>query len=112
MVFRFKTDIAWITAALNTVAHEHSLLRQISISFPFYADRPTNVRLDFGEETYQEWMDLDNILAQLCESRACRINAVYDQITGGKPMCKYIEGLLPRVVERGLIDAIHFRMAQ
>jgi len=51
-------------------------------------------------------MDLDRILVQLWESHAIRTKVMYSAAEEKKPVCEYLEGLLPEMTERGIIELV------
>ena len=120
MASQFHLKIRWITRALKTITSEHRFLQQISIHIFYWVIEPENVRLAFREEIYQEWMDLDSILVQICQSHTCCVKAeLYPnlmEIQGHhgmrmhtNPMDEYINDLLPEMKKRGLIVVVHHK---
>lgn len=100
--------ITWITTALKTITSEHTALQWISIHFLFIQSEQLSDVGEFeGDEVYRQWMDLDSILVHLWELRACRTKAVLDGKSGGETTYGYIEGVLPEMTKRGLIDLVY-----
>lgn len=103
---------------LKTITSEHQDFQQISIHIFPYLYKPLDIRLMVGEEIYQQWMDLDNTLVRLCESRGVRMKAAVTRWYKGKPNRKemetvrmHIEGLLPQMTEKSLVDPAYLQVA-
>jgi hypothetical protein len=62
-----------------------------------------DVREAVGEAGYREWLELDRLLVQLCESHPIHLMAVF---TKRRYMGSSIECLLPEITKRGMIDLV------
>ena len=108
-----ESDPQWITAALQTVTHDHRNLRRVSIlvSEMLHAHNSrsidsSNIIHAIGETTYRAWLELDRLLAQLSESHSIRPEILCDV-----PVSVYMkeargsmEILLPELMKRGLVE--------
>ena len=93
--------VCWIAMALETVRSKN--LQQVII----HPNSSTFVD-EIGGMIYQEWLDLDRTLAQLCTSLSIRLQVMCEWVREGDDY--YISYLslrsLPEVTRRGLIDLI------
>ena len=104
-----KPGDVWAAMALKTLTPEHADLRRVVIHIvigPFPGDERVDTRKEIGEEIYEQWMDLDRVLVHLWESNAIRARVVYKTEGTGKVAYEYIEGLLPEMTTRGLVEMV------
>lgn len=95
--------------ALETISRRNQDLQHISIQL--YDSKiiyvGADVRKGVGEQTYEEWLDLDRLLVRAWESHLIRPELVC-KVMGGKG--KNVEGciglLLPEVTKRGILDLV------
>ena len=80
-----RYDTQWITATLRTIGHDHKNLQRVSIMVPdvlyhsnIHRTNPADFIRTLGETVYQEWLELDKLLAQLQESHSIRPEIQYD----------------------------------
>ena len=106
-VFFRSEDLStmWITAALKTITPKHRGFRDVTIHMPFNSipcsiQGAANLQRDVGEEVYWQWMDLDNILSQLCESHGVRVMVRDWPKKNKREVLELIEGLLPETAKR------------
>ena len=90
----------WLLTTLSTVTRDHRELRQITlamISFIAIGDpRCVSIRVLLGETVYQEWLELDRLLVQLCELHSIRLEVVDETYE----MRTRMKVLLPQVMAR------------
>lgn len=112
-----KPSAQWITTVLKTITPDHQNLQQISFRVPplFYSPDPTihradpvNVKHAYGETSYNQWLDLDHLLAQLWESHSIRPKVTYFRHRGGTGRC-CVGGFLPEVTRRDIADLVKWR---
>ena len=112
VVFRVDLyDVEWITATLQTIPREHHDLQRISIHVPYYLAL-FDVGADIGRmiegEIRGHWLGLDRLLVQLWESRSIRTKFLYVTLRETEQdiqdIRECIEGLLPEMMKRGVID--------
>ena len=119
LAFQFEKleFVTWITWALKTITDENKALQLISINVIFPFDKPDDIRLAVEEEIYQQWMDLDSILIQICKSGVCHMRVeICDKIQLGRRVYKdggathkYMDGLLPKMMKGGLVDVVNVK---
>ncbi|KAF9786149.1 hypothetical protein BJ322DRAFT_771169 [Thelephora terrestris] len=106
VTFWFDYEAGWITNALKTILPEHRDLQEILIcvypSRDSSADDPVDSKKVVGEEVYERWMDLDDLLVQLWESHAVRTKLLVERKAG--KVYRIVTGLLPEMMERGIIQ--------
>ena len=116
VVFRIGSPtVDWITVALRTITPNHRDLRQITIHAHFALDLttvalPANVA-NFNEAKLHivgQWLELDRLLVQLCESHSIRLRVLYyaPPTEKKREMNEYMGHLLPEVMGRGIVDMI------
>ena len=119
-VFEFcdssDAQAAWIT---KTITPGHQDFQQISIHLLPHSHTSGDVRQAVGEEIYYQWMDLDNTLVRLSDSHGIRMKVTISQLYNEEPtqedteaVRQQIEGLLPQMAEKGLIDAAYSQVTQ
>jgi hypothetical protein len=101
-------SVNWIPATLRTASKLQDL-REISIHLPYYVtttDAGADVREAIEEEDWEEWLDLDRLLAQFWESsirpkvvRPTRMESTWDTRDSVGYQC-----LFPEITKRGIID--------
>ena len=101
VVFRpGSLSVEWITLVLQAITREHRELQRISVIVPFsrWAGK------DFGEGIFEQWSDLDHILAHLSESLSIRTNVRWERghlwngAAGNSAGC-----LFPEMRRRGMV---------
>jgi len=114
-VFTCGRNPQWVVMALLTVAPNRRNLQQISLDIShtvfcsdFNGVNLTKVRDAIGETAYAEWLELDHLLAQLCESHLVRLKVLYNSQLPmyGMRARNCAESLLPEVIMRGTVDLI------
>jgi hypothetical protein len=104
-----------MVAALQTITPNHRDFRRISLVTPyplFYQSydftNPTNFKRDVGEAYCVEWLELDQLLAQIWESRSIRPQLIYDvpQELDRESVRSCMEALLPEVMTRGVVELV------
>jgi len=104
-------DVQWITMALQTITPEHRDLSQVSI---YVSDDVASVganddvKKTIGEAIFGQWLDLDRLLVQLCESCSVRPKVIREAVVEGGPstMRDRIGSSLPETTKRGVIDLV------
>ena len=97
----FQVGLGWILTALRTITHDHRELEWITLRV--FASEGV---YDPWDVEYvgvnQEWLELDCVLAQLCESQSTRVKV---QRAGGESMERsQTEVLLPEAMAIGVVD--------
>ena len=104
-------NLRWITAILRTITRDHKNLQRITIDASdvlneaefddtLFAD-PSDI---LGRTTYERWLELDHLLAQLWESHSICLEVLYG---GALPLTdeniprSWIRRVLPVVVGKG-----------
>lgn len=100
----------WVLATLRTVTRDHRALEQITLvvhSGLGLGDHQ-DVRLAVGETAYQEWLELDRLLAELCELHSFRLTVMYNlrRCPDGSKEKRRMTILLPEVMKRGMADLV------
>ena len=103
----------WILKTLRTVACDHTELERIVlrvVSSQGLGDSQ-DVKYAVGESAYREWLELDRVLAQLCESQSIRVKVVCDGSadTDESRERRRMEVLLPEAMARGVVDLVEWR---
>ena len=99
-----------VVTTLRTIPHNHRGLRQITLALDSgigLGDQP-DVRFAVGETAYQEWLELDRLLVQLCESRSIRLEVRHNlhmDADGSKERSR-MKILLPEVMTRGMVNLV------
>ena len=114
VTFGWARDFQWAIKALRTVTHDNINLQQLSFDAawtsygPNVGDDDLNELLsDIGETSYQEWLKLDNVLAQLWESHSIRPEVTYNVPRGMDEVAECrMQILLPEVTTRGIVDLV------
>ena len=105
-------DTQWITATLRTIGHDHKNLQRVSIMVPdvlyhsnTHRTNPADFICTLGETVYQEWLELDKLLAQLQESHSIRLEIQYDipSWVDRKQARGFTDNLSPELTMRGLV---------
>ena len=77
----------WILATLKTVTCDHRKLKRITLAvFSLRGLHDSEgVEHVVGEGVYQQWLELDRLLIQLCESHSIRLERRLDEglVAGG-----------------------------
>lgn len=100
----------WIITTLRTITHDHGELERITlmISSPRGLYGHEDAKYAVKEGVYQEWLELDHLLAQLCESHSIRVKVLYNlrvPVDGGEQKSR-INVLLPEIMTRGMVDLV------
>jgi hypothetical protein len=101
----------WILATLRTVTSKsHRELKQVTLMM--VSSRSLSYLLDVkdavGGAAYEEWLELDRFLVQLCESQSIYLKVPYnvrDDMGGGKEQ-RRMKVLLPEVMTRGMVGLV------
>ena len=92
----------WVVNSLKTITPEHREFRHISIHFPYSSRRRIEGNI------HKLWLDLDQILVQLWESHAVRVNALCSAgVEVRKRASEWVGVLLPETTKRGIIKIVH-----
>ena len=98
--------------ALRTITPKHQNLRQISIHAhlipSFTSTARTNARQAAEELIFEQWSELDQVLAQLWESHSIRAEVLYYRLPpdGKQDVNEFMRRLLPEIMGRGAIDLV------
>ena len=108
MVFRVDPNrVDWMDATFRTITPNHGHVQKITIYVLYrksLSDGNPDTRQAFGERIFGHWMELDKILAQLCESRSIRPEVLYFPSGGTEEAIIECMGrLLPEITRRGMI---------
>lgn len=104
----------WISATLRTLTSNHKHLRQISLDvanqlFDLRPDCANVIGLRgwIGETTYQEWLEVDSLLAHLWESHPILKVSFSGLFTVDKKSARCCaESLLPDAAARGIVELV------
>jgi hypothetical protein len=90
----------WVIGAIKTITPaKHKDLRKVSIRFP-----TPGITVDTQEQYYQQWMDLDRVLAEFCELSQTRVKVSWHDVAPfWISLPEYSKRFLPRVTGRGLV---------
>ena len=111
MVFVYKFHLHWIVTTLRTITNNHRNLQRVSIIVPevFYCSSlnrpdPADIIPAVGETIYQEWLEVDDLLAQLCETHSIHPEVLYNvpPSMDGTRARRLVESLFPELTARGL----------
>jgi hypothetical protein len=100
-------SVKWITTTLKTTPKLQDL-REIAVYLPLYVTTAgANIRQEFEEEDWEEWLDLDRLLVQFWESTSIRpkvvpsvqVNHIRDTAD-----CIGYRFLLPELTKQGIVD--------
>jgi len=100
---------------LRTVTPSHRNLQEISLYVPDVPYGPTlnyadsaNVKRAVGEAIYEQWMELDRLLAQLWESHSIHLTVLYYGKWGknGEGPGSCVHSLFPETTGRGIADLV------
>ena len=91
------------------MTHNHRNLQKITLRVPRISSHfefnaalaraePDNIRGAIGETSYQEWLELDHLLVQLCEPLSIRPKILECDYPEGVRGC--VDTLLPEVTRR------------
>jgi len=99
--------VGWITTALQTTILKHRELRKILIYISHYWTSNAKLIKRSADDCGQ-WVDLDRLLVQFCESRSTRpkvvIRATLEGEEGEERVRSLAECLLPELTRKGMID--------
>jgi len=101
-----RSSVQWVTRSLQTITPNHRNLQQIALDTPSILHvnhpDPVHIRRIVGETTYRDWLELDHLLAKLCESHSIHLKVLHlPEYVGGVGSC--VETLLPEVTRRGMV---------
>ena len=112
VTFVWEGDPRWVAMTLRTITCDNRNLQQLSL-YAFWesqgtylgSDDLTSLVVDVGERSYQGWLELDGVLAQLWESHSIRPEVIYGvprwiDEAQARPR---VEKLLPRATTRGIV---------
>ena len=110
MVFWFEElfDV-WAAMVLKTPTSKPTDFRKDSIHIPIPTppvDAPVSVKQSIGEETHEQWMDLNHILVRLWESSGVHTHILYTTEEEKREACKYIGALLPGMTKKGIVEMV------
>lgn len=101
----------WIIKALQTITLNHRNLQRVSLCTPYLPHNPhstidcPNIKHAYGETTYRQWSELDNLLTQLWESHSIRPGVMYHERQDGTGRC-CARSFLPEATRRGIVDLV------
>lgn len=87
--------------ALETIPIDRRGLREVLIHLspiPFYGI--PNLIESYGEEVYQDWMDLDRILVKLLELHVVRVKVIHFPNKKSEEVRAFMKDLLPGTMMR------------
>ena len=101
----------WVIKTLRTVTHNHRELKQITleiISGAGITGYEHDIGRAVGENTYQEWLELDRLLVQLCELHPIRLKVLYHPYKGTNENRerRRMKILLPEMMTRRMVDLV------
>ena len=100
-------SVRWITTTLKTTPKLQDL-REIAVYLPLYVTTAdAGIRQEFGEEDWEEWLDLDRLLVQFWESTSIRPKVVPSvQVNHIRDTADFIgyRFLLPELTKQGIVD--------
>ena len=111
LVFLCTFDPYWIATTLQTITHNHGNLQRVSVIVPEVLYRsslnrpdPADIIHAVGETIYQEWLEVDDLLAQLCETHSIHPEVLYNvpPSMDGTRARRLMESLFPELTARGL----------
>ena len=111
MALRCWSHPGWIIETLQTVTSNHKELKWVTlqaVSRRGLNEGCEGVKDAIGETSYRGWLELDQVLAQLCESHSVQLRVAYNlhvDMDGSKERDR-MEVLLPEVMARGLVDLV------
>ena len=97
----------WVIMTLRTITHNHRELEQITLcmcSELGISSYELDIRGQVGENTYQEWLELDRLLVQLCKLHLIHLKVLYSLYIGtnGNWERRWMKILLLEVMTRGM----------
>ena len=112
VIFDCDLDPGWITLTLETITREHRNLQLVNIDV---SDVLLDINIDdadpedvLGQDTYGRWMELNLLLARLCESHSISLELWYDarDVMDEDDARSLLECLLPKVMGKGGVELI------
>ena len=112
MIFECDLDPGWITSTLETITREHRNFQLVNIDV---SDVLLDIDTDdadpedvLGQNTYGRWMELDLLLARLCESHSISLEVSYNAhgMMDEDDTKSLLEYLLPEVMGKGRVKLI------
>jgi len=114
MVFRPKAPrVEWITLALQTLTHKHRNLRRITVDISYSSGQHPvdgSLRQALGEETVEQWLDLDRTLVHLWEPYPILVKVRWSRDRQKKTLADYVWDLCPETMRRGLVSVDWFEL--
>ena len=109
--FAFWLHPRLLLTTLRTVACDHRELEQITLTMLSLRglNDPEDITHEVADTTYQEWLELDYILAQLNESHSIRLKVVRYNFRidpDGSRERRRMNVLLPEAMTRGMVDLV------
>lgn len=99
--------VAWVATMLRTITSENRDLQEVSFQGFALSNldmMPTDIRTGIEDESYRQWMDLDSVLVQLCQSHAVHVKVVCSPVAVGEELAReLIGGFLPETTKRGIV---------
>lgn len=108
--FIFIVDPGWITSTLRTITCDHGNFQRLTIDATDVLATFRNANLIdlvdiLGETTYEEWLELDDLLARLWESHSTCLEVQYNSVKGLEMeedrAVSWMTCLLPEVMRKG-----------
>ena len=104
MVFTLWPQSRWLINTLRTVTRDHKELEEITLDMRWEYDSDQEGIMDaVGEAGYQEWLEVDHLLIQLCESHSIRLSLGLDAMGEDEERSPW-NILLPGVMARRVVD--------
>ena len=112
--FECIIDPGWITLTLNTLTRDHRNLQLVAIdtsdvlSTIHVNANPADPRDILGQDRFKKWLELDLLLAGLCESRSISLEIPYeaDYLMDDGDAKSWLKRLFPEVVGKGRAELI------
>ena len=118
-IFECRIDPGWITLTLNTLTRDHRNLQLVAIdasgvlsTIRFAINdvdaNSADPRDILGQDRFKKWLELDLLLAGLCESRSISLEIPYeaDYLMDDDDAKSWLKRLFPEVVGKGRAELI------
>ena len=113
-MFECRIDPGWITLTLNTLTRDHRNLQLVAIdtsdvlSTIHVNANSADPRDILGQDRFKKWLELDLLLAGLCESRSISLEIPYeaDYLMDDGDAKSWLKRLFPEVVGKGRAELI------
>ena len=108
-MFRCNLDPGWITSTLRTITRDHRNLQLVKIDVSDVLfdidDDGANIEDFLKRNVHERWLELDLLLAQLCESHSISLEVSCDayRMVDEDDAGSLLEYLLPEVMGKGKV---------